>query len=127
MDAVKVESVSKTFGSFKAIRNVSLAMEEGEIRGLLGPNGSGKSTTMKIILGILKPDSGLVKVYDLNVSERPIEARMNMGYVPEMPYLYEYLTAAEYLDFGVFLMGSRQRSGRREWTSCCTRCRWRSM
>ncbi len=99
MDAVKVESVSKTFGSFKAIRNVSLAIEKGEIRGLLGPNGSAKSTTMKIILGILKPDSGLVKVYDLNVSERQVEARMNMGYVPEMPYLYEYLTASEYRDF----------------------------
>lgn len=96
---MEVESVSKSFGSIKAIRNVSLAIKEGEILGLLGPNGSGKSTTMKIILGIQKPDSGLVKVYDLNVGERPVEAKMKIGYVPEIPYLYDYLTAAEYLDF----------------------------
>ncbi len=99
LDAVEVESVSKSFGSIKAIRNVSLAIKEGEILGLLGPNGSGKSTTMKIILGIQKPDSGIVKVYDLNVGERPVEAKMKIGYVPDIPYLYDYLTAAEYLDF----------------------------
>lgn len=99
VDAVKLESVNKAFGSVKAIKDISLAIREGEIRGLLGPNGSGKSTTMKVILGILKPDSGLVKVYDLNVRERPVEARMKIGYVPEIPYLYDYLTAAEYLDF----------------------------
>jgi ABC-2 type transport system ATP-binding protein len=99
LDAVKVESVSRSFGTVKAVNNLNLTVKEGEIKGLLGPNGSGKSTTMKMILGLLKPDSGQIKVYDMNVAEKPVAARQPIGYVPETPYLYEYLSAAEYLDF----------------------------
>lgn len=99
MEAVRVEKVSKSFGSVRAVHDLDLAVETGEIRGLLGPNGSGKSTTMKIILGILRPDSGRVSVLGVDVKERPVDARRMMGYVPESPYLYEYLTASEYLDF----------------------------
>lgn len=99
LEAIKAESVSKSFGRTKAVDNLNLAVETGEIRGLLGPNGSGKSTTMKVILGILKPDAGRVTVYGVDVKERPVEARRMIGYVPEIPHLYEYLTAAEYLDF----------------------------
>ena len=99
LDAVEIESISKSFGSVMAVNSLNLAVEPGEIRGLLGPNGSGKSTTMKIILGILRPDAGSVKVLGVDVSERPVEAKRMIGYVPESPYLYEYLTASEYLDF----------------------------
>lgn len=99
MDAVKVESVSRSFGPVKAVKNLTLTVKEGEIKGLLGPNGSGKSTTMKMILGLLKPDSGNIKIYGLDVAEKPVAARQLIGYVPESPYLYEYLTASEYLDF----------------------------
>jgi len=99
MEAVRIESISKFFGSVRAVNELNLVVEAGEIRGLLGPNGSGKSTTMKIILGILRPDSGRVRVLGVDVGERPVDARMMMGYVPESPYLYEYLTASEYLDF----------------------------
>lgn len=99
LKAVRAEAVSKTFGKTRAVDNLSLGVEAGEIKGLLGPNGSGKSTTLKIILGVLKPDSGSVTVYGLDVMERPVDARRLMGYVPETPHLYEYLTAAEYLDF----------------------------
>jgi ABC-2 type transport system ATP-binding protein len=99
LSAVNVESVTKSFGGKKAVKNMTLTIEAGEIRGLLGPNGSGKSTTMKVILGILKPDSGKAAVYGVDVGEKPVEARGMVGYVPESPHLYEYLTPAEYLDF----------------------------
>lgn len=97
--AIRVESVNKSFGSTNAVRNLNLAVEEGEVRGLLGPNGSGKSTTMKIIMGILKSDSGRVSLCDVDVGERTLDAKKMIGYVPEAPHLYDYLTAAEYLDF----------------------------
>lgn len=99
MEAIRVESVNKSFGPVRAVKDLNLVVRAGEIRGLLGPNGSGKSTTMKIILGILRPDSGKINVCGIDVKERPVEARSMMGYVPETPHLYEYLTAAEYLDF----------------------------
>ncbi len=90
--------ITKTFGALKAVNELSLSVEPGEIRGLLGPNGSGKSTTMKIIMGMLKPDLGSVSVCGVDVLSKPVEARKNVGYVPETPFLYEYLSAAEYLD-----------------------------
>jgi ABC-2 type transport system ATP-binding protein len=95
---IELLGVSKSFGAIKAIREFDLFVKPGEIRGLLGPNGSGKSTTMKIILGLLKPDFGSVNACGINVRDKPVEARRIMGYVPETPFLYEYLSAAEYLD-----------------------------
>lgn len=95
---ITVTGVSKSFGSLKAVNQLSLLVEGGEIRGLLGPNGSGKSTTMKMILGLLMPDSGSISVCGTDVRTKPVEARRAIGYVPETPFLYEYLSAAEYLD-----------------------------
>jgi ABC-2 type transport system ATP-binding protein len=95
---IELVGVSKSFGSLAAVKNLSLVVKPGEIRGLLGPNGSGKSTTMKMILGLLRPDSGTVGVCGTNVTKNPVEARRMIGYVPETPFLYEYLSAAEYLD-----------------------------
>lgn len=94
-----VESVTKSFGSKVAVRDLTLYVAPGEIHGLLGPNGSGKSTTMKMVMGIVKPDRGQINLFGTNVVQRPIEAKRLVGYVPELPYLYEYLTPSEYLDF----------------------------
>jgi len=99
LDAIQVKSATKSFGTKKAVNNLNLSVQAGEIRGLLGPNGSGKSTTMKMILGLLKLDAGQIVICGLDVAERPVEVRRIIGYVPETPRLYEYLTAAEYLDF----------------------------
>jgi ABC-2 type transport system ATP-binding protein len=93
-----LKEVSKSFGAIKAVKNLDLVVQPGEIRGLLGPNGSGKSTTMKMILGLLKSDSGSISVCGVDVGSKPVEARRHLGYVPETPFLYEYLSAAEYLD-----------------------------
>lgn len=95
---ITLAKVSKSFGTLKAVNELNLSVGAGEIRGLLGPNGSGKSTTMKMILGMLKPDSGSISVCGIDVRAKPVEVRRYVGYVPETPFLYEYLSASEYLD-----------------------------
>ena len=97
--ALEAASLTKSFGQIRAVNNIDLTMEGGEILGLLGPNGSGKSTTMKMILGILKPDSGSILVEGLDVQQDPVAVKRIAGYVPETPQLYEFLTGIEYLDF----------------------------
>ncbi len=97
--ALEIESVSKSFGSLKALDNVNLAVGRGEVYGLLGLNGSGKSTLMKMILGLLNPDAGTIKVDGINSQKNALQVRRIAGYVPESPRVYEFLTAVEYLDF----------------------------
>ncbi|MFQ5821482.1 MAG: ABC transporter ATP-binding protein, partial [Candidatus Heimdallarchaeota archaeon] len=92
-------SVSKSFGTTRAVQEVDLQVEAGTVFGLLGPNGSGKSTLMKLLLGLTKPDTGELKVYGLNVGQYALEVKKMVGYVPESPRLYEFLTGLEYLDF----------------------------
>jgi ABC-2 type transport system ATP-binding protein len=97
--ALQATSLSKSFGRIQAVKNINLNMKRGEIVGLLGPNGSGKTTTMKMILGILKPDSGTIVVEGIDVQKDPIAVKRLVGFVPETPQLYEFLTGVEYLDF----------------------------
>ena len=99
MWAVVLQSVSKSFGDVKAVRDLNLTVESGTVFGLLGPNGSGKSTVMKMILGLLKPDYGEIKVYGIDVKRNPLQVKRIVGFVPESPKLYEFLTGLEYLDF----------------------------
>jgi ABC-2 type transport system ATP-binding protein len=97
--AVEIESVVKRFGDTRAIYEVSLNVDHGEVFGLLGPNGSGKSTLMKMMLGLVNPDDGSITVGGFDVQRNPIDVRRIVGYVPESPRLYEFLTCLEYLDF----------------------------
>jgi len=97
--AVKLSSVSKRYGDVTAVDYLDLEVKRGEIFGLLGPNGSGKSTTLKMILGLVKPDSGFVNVLGVNVEDDPVGVKRKMGYVPESPRIYEFLTGLEFLDF----------------------------
>jgi ABC-2 type transport system ATP-binding protein len=97
--AVELENVSKSFGTVQAVQNLDLQIDAGTVFGFLGPNGSGKSTTMKMIMGLLKADSGKLTVYGTDVSANPWEIKKLVGYVPESPRLYEFLTGLEYLDF----------------------------
>jgi len=92
-------SLYKSYGDIKAVKGINLTLKRGEILGLLGPNGSGKSTTMKMVLGILKPDEGEVFVYGQEEAAAPVELKKRLGYVPETPQLYEFLTGIEYIDF----------------------------
>ncbi len=79
--------------------DVSMTVQPGEVMGLLGPNGSGKSTLMKILIGLLKPTSGTARVLGVDLQSNPMQVKRVVGYVPESPKLYEFLTATEYLDF----------------------------
>ena len=96
---LQLDSVSKHFGNTLAVDRLSLALGPGELLGLLGPNGSGKSTTMKMIVGIIKPDSGLLYINGMDAEKNSRELKRIIGYVPESPPLYEFLAGLEYLDF----------------------------
>jgi len=97
--AVELRRVAKRYVDIVAVDYIDLDVKYGEIFGLLGPNGSGKSTTLKMILGLVKSDSGSVKVLGINADDDPVEVKRQVGYVPESPRLYEFLTGLEYLDF----------------------------
>ena len=97
--AVKLETISKSFGTVQAVKNLDLQINAGTVFGFLGPNGSGKSTTMKLIMGLLKADSGKLNVYGIDASSNPWDVKKIVGYVPESPRLYDFLTGLEYLDF----------------------------
>lgn len=96
---VELKSVLKRYHEIIAVDHVDLSIKSSEIFGLLGPNGSGKSTTLKMLLGLVKPDSGSVNVLGIDVQENPVAVKQLVGYVPESPRLYEFLTGIEYLDF----------------------------
>ena len=96
---LSVDQVSKSYGTTRALSDVRFSVGPGEIVGLLGPNGAGKSTAMKLIVGLLRPDAGEIRLRGRNVVTDGVEAKRTVGYVPESPALYEFLTAAEYLDF----------------------------
>jgi len=97
--AVKLKGVVKRYNEILAVYQFDLTINTGEIFGLLGPNGSGKSTTMKMLLGLVQPDAGSVTVLGLDVKRDPVTVKQQIGYVPEAPRLYEFLTGIEYLDF----------------------------
>jgi ABC-2 type transport system ATP-binding protein len=103
--ALSLRSLKRAFGSTRAVDGVDLEVNHGEIMGLLGPNGSGKSTTMKMVLGILRPDQGGISVSGSDVTQNSSEAKRQIGYVPETPQLYEFLTGLEYLDFVAQMYG----------------------
>ena len=98
---IKLEKVHKTFDTHKALNNLSLNVKAGEIYGLLGANGAGKSTTLNLILGFLKPDTGLIEVRD---GSTKIDTSM-IGYIPENVNLYPYLSGIENLDYFCKLSG----------------------
>ena len=103
--AITLADVTKDFASVRALNSVSTRIGRGEIRGLLGANGSGKSTLMKILMGLIKPDQGVISLEGFDPTKQQIAVRQIVGYVPEVPRLYDYLTGIEYLDFVADLYG----------------------
>lgn len=96
---ITLTGVSKSYdkGGKKAVDNLSLEVKPGEIFGFLGPNGAGKTTTIKMIVGLLRPDQGRITVNGIDVVARPLEAKAQIGYVPDSAVLYDRLTGAEFL------------------------------
>lgn len=98
---LEIKNVSKTYknGKVKAIDDISLQIDDGDIYGFIGPNGAGKSTTIKCIVGIHGYDSGDILLDGVSIKKNPIEAKMKMAYVADNPELYEHLTGIQYIDF----------------------------
>ncbi|MGE5245859.1 MAG: ABC transporter ATP-binding protein [Betaproteobacteria bacterium] len=92
-----VERLTKRFGALTAVQDVSFDVRPGEVLGLLGPNGSGKSTTVKILTGLLQPTTGHVRLDGADIAADLLAYKRGLGYVPEEPFLYSYLTGPEYL------------------------------
>jgi len=98
---LSIRNVSKSYaaGKVKAVDDVSLEVRPGEIFGFLGPNGAGKTTTIKMIAGILRPDSGSILIDGYDIQQNSIEAKRRLGYVPDTHDIYDRLTGIEYLNF----------------------------
>lgn len=95
--AVVLEQIYKTYGKVPALRGVSLQIEEGVILGLVGPNGAGKTTMLRILCGVLRPDSGVVRIRGLNVRDNVLKAKRLIGYLPDLPLLHEELVVLDTL------------------------------
>lgn len=96
---IEVSHVSRNFGDFRAVNDVSFSIPTGQIVGLLGPNGAGKTTTMRMITGFLSPTSGTVKIDGIDICENPVEAKKKIGYMPESAPLYGEMIVEDYLRY----------------------------
>ena len=96
---IKLNNVTKVYGKTTAVENLTLDVRAGECFGFLGPNGAGKTTTLKMLAGLLIPTAGSMTIAGFDIQKQPIEAKRNIGFVPDKPYIYEKLTGAEFLEF----------------------------
>jgi ABC-2 type transport system ATP-binding protein len=110
---IAIHNLIKTYGRFTAVNGVSLDVGPGEIHGFLGPNGAGKTTTLRMIAGLLKPTSGRIEVNGQDLATHPEAAKASLGFIPDRPYIYEKLTAGEFLRFhgGLFGMDDDHAKG----------------
>jgi ABC-2 type transport system ATP-binding protein len=108
---IEIRHLTKRYGAFTAVDDISLTVSRGEIYGFLGPNGAGKTTTIRILAGLSLPTSGEVRIDGIDISSDGLRAKAMTGYVPDRPYLYEKLTARELLQFVANLY-------RKEWRDC---------
>jgi len=99
MTAIEFQGVRRTFGKVVAVERIDLTIAKGSFVGLIGHNGAGKSTSLRMLMGLLQPSEGHVRVCGHDVVTAPWQARKALGAVPEEPALYEYLTAREFLEF----------------------------
>ncbi len=106
---IEVENLTKTYGDFVAIEDVSFHVPRGEVLGFLGPNGAGKTTTMRILTGYMPPTDGRATVAGFDVFHDSLEVRRRIGYLPETVPLYNEMTVAGYLDFVARLRGVDNR------------------
>ncbi len=96
---IRVEAVEKRYGSFQAVQPLDLHVRAGEVFGFLGPNGAGKTTTIRMLSGVLMPTSGRILIDGVDIRQDPVGSKRKVGYIPDRPYLYDKLTAREFLRF----------------------------
>ena len=102
---IEVASLSKTYGDFTAVRDLSFTVRPGEVLGLVGPNGAGKTTTLRSIAGIIPPTSGRVSIAGHELATDPIGAKRSLAFFPDEPRLFEYLTVSQHLAFVARIYG----------------------
>jgi ABC-2 type transport system ATP-binding protein len=102
---IEVSHVSRNFGTFRAVNDISFSIPTGEIVGLLGPNGAGKTTTMRMITGFLKPTNGTITIDGKELSEAPVESKQKIGYMPEAAPLYSEMIVEDYLRYIAEMQG----------------------
>ena len=96
---IHLKNIEKRYGKFQALKPLNLHVRKGEVFGFLGPNGAGKTTTIRMLAGVLVPTSGKISINGIDLVEQPIESKKHVGYIPDRPYLYDKLTAREFLQF----------------------------
>jgi ABC-2 type transport system ATP-binding protein len=97
---IELENVSKSYGGdVKAVDGINIQIRDGEVFGFIGPNGAGKTTAIKLITGILSPESGSIRINGINIADSPIEAKKQFGFVPDSPDMFLRLKGIEYLNF----------------------------
>jgi len=102
---LELRGVVKRYGAFEAVKSLDLSVARGEIFGFLGPNGAGKTTTIRMIAGVLRPTAGSITIGGVDLQRDPGAAKTKVGYIPDRPYLYEKLSAGEFLKFVAGLWG----------------------
>lgn len=108
---IELQRVSKSYGNTVAVRDLSLAIERGELFAFLGPNGAGKTTTIKMMCGLLFPTAGTVRIAGFDIQTQGEQARRLISYVPDQPFLYEKLTGREMLQFIADMYGMPAEHG----------------
>lgn len=96
---IELKNLTMHYGDLKALDGLSLTIQPGELFAFLGPNGAGKTTAIKILTGLMKPDSGVVRICGHDISKDPLLAKAVLGYVPDVAQFYEKLSAAEFMEF----------------------------
>ena len=119
---IKVEHLSKIYGTNIAIEDIDFSVKSGEIFGFLGPNGAGKTTTMRILAGYLPASRGTAKIAGYDVHEKSMEVRRRIGYLPENPPLYMDMTVQEFLKFVAKIKGVARRDRKQKVLSAIERC-----
>lgn len=102
---IRLEHLQKRFGELEAVHDLSLEINTGELFCFLGPNGAGKTTSIKMMTGLVKPDGGSIELAGIDAAKEPVKARSQVGYIPDMPFLYDRLTPMEFMRFTGELYG----------------------
>jgi ABC-2 type transport system ATP-binding protein len=118
MSLLSITNITKRFGTLLAVDGLSLEIPPGEVHAFLGPNGAGKTTTIRMISGLLRPDTGNIVVDGHDVVTDGVAARQKLAYVPDEPYLFERLTGLEFLDFTARIYGLDRETFRERIDEC---------
>ena len=114
MSIIQIENLTKSFGQFKALEDVNLEVKQGEIHGFIGPNGAGKSTTIRVLLGMLKADTGNITIFGKDTWQEAVSIHSRIAYVPGDANLWPNLTGGQIIDLFLNMRNSTIDNKRRD-------------